>query len=544
MFKKSFSRRSFLSVSAMAASALAVDWKKISAYAANLGIKSNYPTVVIGAGLGGLSCAAYLARQGLPVTVVEQHSIPGGYATAFDRAKGKFTFEVSLHGTSINNNVSSRILSDLGVLEKLQLVELPEVYRLKIGDLDLSIPQRNPEAYIHLLSRHFPKEKEGIRGLVNELIGIAEEGDKLHQKKGKAFKPFFPLQYPKMWKVRNKTLDQLLDGFVKDSVLRDILAGLWGYYGLPPSKLSGFYYATATGEYLKSGSYYIKPNSQALSETLVQVIEASGGKVLCGTRAEKILVKDKLVTGVFLSNGKVLSARAVVSNASAPQTFRVMLAKEDVSADYLSKLGGYRPSISSFIVWLGLNQELRGRFKGYGTHINSGRGAEADYQSSLKGAVDQGSFSVTLYDNLFKGYSRPGTSSLMLLFLCGYDPWRKFETDYRAGRKSAYDQQKSRWTDILIRRAEEQVIPGLSSMIEVREAATPLTNWRFTGNTEGAIYGFEQSLDNAFMNRIDNRTPIRGLYLSSAWGFPGGGFTGALRSGENAFQKIMEDWGS
>ena len=528
----------------MAASALALDWKKISAYADHLGTKTNYPTVVIGAGLGGLSCAAYLARQGLPVTVVEQHSIPGGYATAFDRAGGKFTFEVSLHGTSINDNVSSRILNNLGVLEKLQLIELPEVYRLKIRDLDLSIPQRNPEAYIHLLSRHFPSEKEGIQGFVNELIGIAEEGDKLHQKKGKVFKPLFPLQYPKMWKVRNKTVDQLLDGFVKDPVLRDILAGLWGYYGLPPSKLSGFYYATATGEYLKNGSYYIKPNSQALSEALVQVIEASGGKVLYGTRAEKILVKDKLVTGVSLSGGKVLSARAVVSNASAPQTFRVMLAKEDVPADYLNKLAGYRPSISSFIVWLGLNQELRGRLKGYGIHVNSGRGAEADYQSGLTGAVDQGSFSATLYDNLFKGYSRPGTSSVMLLFLCGYDPWRKFEADYRAGRKEAYDQQKSRWTDILIRRAEEQVIPGLSSMIEVREAATPLTNWRFTGNTEGAIYGFEQSLDNAFMNRIDNRTPIRGLYLSGAWGFPGGGFTGALRSGENAFQKIMEDWGS
>ena len=95
--------------------------------------------------------------------------------------------------------------------------------------------------------------------------------------------------YPKMWKVRNKTLDQLLEGFIKDSVLRDVLAGLWGYYGLPPSKLSGFYYAMATGEYLKNGSYYIKPNSQALSDALVQVIEASGGKVVYETRAEKIL---------------------------------------------------------------------------------------------------------------------------------------------------------------------------------------------------------------------------------------------------------------
>ena len=80
-------------------------------------------------------------------------------------------------------------------------------------------------------------------------------------------------------------------------------------------------------------------------------------------------------------------------------------------------------------------------------------------------------------------------------------------------------------------------------MIAVREAATPLTNWFYTGNTDGAIYGFEQSLDNAFINRIHNRTPIKGLYLASAWGRPGGGYSGVLRGGEMAFENMLADWG-
>lgn len=87
------------------------------------------------------------------------------------------------------------------------------------------------------------------------------------------------------------------------------------------------------------------------------------------------------------------------------------------------------------------------------------------------------------------------------------------------------------------------MIPGLSSLIEVKEAATPLTNWRYTRNNEDAIYGFEQSMDNAFMKRIENRTPVKGLYLASAWGNPGGGYAGVLRAGEMTFQKMMEDWG-
>jgi len=528
----------------MTAASFALDWKKIAAYAASMGPKGNYPTVIIGSGLGGLCCGAYLSRFGIPVTVVEQHYIPGGYATSFDR--GKFSFEVSLHGTSIHNNAIARILKDLGVLEKLQLLELPEFYYIKTKNLDISVPQRDPEAFIRLLAQHFPTEKDGIRGFIQQMIGIAEEVDKLHRKRGRFFKYIFPVQYRKMWKIRNKTLADLLNDYVKDSVLKDVLSFNWGYYGLPPSKLSGFYYAVAVGEYLKNGSYYIKPRSQELSNVLAQTVETStsGGKMLYGTSVEKILVKDGAVNGVLISGGKVLPARAVVSNASALTTLKEMLPKGVLSTDYLKKLEDYRPSMSTFIVWLGLNKALRGKIKGYSIPVPSGRGPEDDYQSCLKGEVDKVSFGVTIYDNLFEGYSKPGTSNLMLLFLCGYEPWRKFEADYRAGRKKEYYKEKERWTNILIRRAEEKVVPGLSSMIEVKDSATPLTNWRFTRNPEGAIYGFEQSMNNAYMNRIDNRTPIKGLYLASAWGNPGGGYGGVLRSGEITFGMMMEDWGA
>jgi all-trans-retinol 13,14-reductase len=544
MLNKRISRRSFLTISAMTAASFALDWKKIGAYAASMGPKSNYPTVVIGSGLGGLCCGAYLSKFGIPVTVVEQHDIPGGYATSFDRGRGKFVFEVSLHGTSINNNPAARILKNLGILEELQLVELPEIYRLRGQNLDILVPRRDPEAYIRLLAQYFPSEEKGIRGFVEEMVGIADEANKLHIKEGKFFKPFFPIQYSRMWNVRKKTLADLLNDYVKNTALQNTLASLWGYYGLPPSKLSGFYYAVATGDYLRNGSYYIKPRSQDLSNALAKAIETQGGKVLLGTSVEKILVKNRGVEGVAISGGKVLPARAVVSNASVLDTFKKMLPQETVPSDYLKKLEEYHPSVSSFIVWLGLNQELRGKIKGFTIHVSSGHGSEADYQSFLKGEVDRGSFAVTIYDNLFEGYSRPGKSTLMLLFLTGYEPWRKFENDYKAGLKKAYQEEKERWTNILIHRAEKEVIPGLSSMIEVKESATPLTNWRFTRNREGAIYGFEQSMNNAFMNRLSNRTPIKGLYLASAWGNPGGGFSGVLRGGEMTFSMMMEDWGA
>ncbi len=543
MFNKPISRRSFLTISAMTAAAVALDWNNISAYAAKMGPKSEYPTVVIGAGLGGLVCGAYLAKQGIPVTVVEQHSIPGGYATSFDRAEGKFTFEVSLHGTSIHNNGAAGILKDIDVLDKLELVELPEVYRLKTPNMDISVPQKDPETYVQMLTKHFPDEAEGIRGFVAEMLGIADEVDTLTRNQGRFFKLLFPLQYRKMWNVRNKTLADLIGEFVKNPELQNVLGSLWGYYGLPPSKLSGFYYANATGGYLRNGSYYIKPRSQDLSDAIAGVIESNGGKILYDMRVGRILVKNAAVQGVELEDGQMLPARAVVSNASAITTFKQMLPEDQLPRDYAAKLEGYKPSLSSFIVWLGLNQDLRGKIKGFSTHVSSGRDPEASYQACLQGDIANGSFGVALYDNIFKGYSQPGTSTLQLIFLCGYEPWRKYEAEYISGRKIDYNKEKARWTDILIRRAEKELIPGLSSMIEVKESGTPLTNWRYTGNTGGAIYGFEQSMDNAYMNRIKNRTPVKGLYLASAWGNPGGGYGGVFRAGQTAFQEMMEDWG-
>jgi len=457
------SRRSFLRLSAITAATFTLDWSKIKTARAAMGPKNEYPVVVIGTGLGGLCTAAYLAREGLLVTVVEQHSIPGGYATSFDRASGKFTFEVSLHGTAIKSFTTQQILKDLEIFDQLDLVQLPETYRMKTPDHEIVVPQKDPEAYIHHLSTLFPTEADGIRGFVQTMLDLdAEVQHYSRQSKlfKKIFKIIFPLLYRKMWRIRNKTLSDLLNEHVKTPSLQGILAGLWGYYGLPPEKLSGFYYANATGSYLRDGSYTIKPRSQDLSNMLADTIAAAGDEIIYDSAAEKILTENNQVKGVVLSGRQTLPASAVVSNASALTTFTQMLPPDTVPADYLKKLNSYQPSISTFIVWLGLSQSIAGKIPGFSTHISSGNSPEADYQLCIDGRIEKMPFSVCIYDNLFEGYSSPGTSTIMLLALSSYQPWKRFETDYRNDHKSAYRLEKKRWTDILIQRAKKPSSPG------------------------------------------------------------------------------------
>jgi len=537
------SRKDFLKLVAASTAALAFDPLKLDAMAARVGSRRQLPVVVIGGGLGGLSAAALLARSGFPVTLVEQHLKPGGYATTFQR--GPFEFDVSLHQTASAEGGLRATLEATGVLGQVETVETPELCRIITPDHDLIWPQRDPGAVVEQLVRLFPDEEAGLRDFFDLMADILDEGLKEFDPDSWLGRVTFPLTHRKMWGIRDKTLADVLDEHVRDARARSILSGFWHYYGLPPSKLSAFYYCIATAGYLRFGGHYIRERSQDLSDALTATIESAGGQVMLGTKASFITTESGAVSGVTLSDGTHLPAMAVISNASVPATMRMLgpgADRTDERREYLERLASLRPSLSSFCVWLGLNREIRGTVDGYEIFVQQGYDPEQAYAACLACDAGAGDFSVTVYDNGLEGYSQPGTSTLCVMMLSGYEPWRRYEADYFAGRKDAYNAEKQRIAGILVERAEQRVIPGLSSMIDVIEIGTPLTNRRYTANPEGAIYGYEQSLANAFMTRLPNTTPFDGLYLASAWSNPGGGFQPCLQSGTMAAQGVMSEW--
>jgi prolycopene isomerase len=511
----------------MAGAAAAMDWTRIEALAADIKNKGDHPVVVIGAGLGGLVSAAYLANHGFPVTLLEQHELPGGYATSFDRAEGKFTFDVSLHATVAEGGIPQKILSEIGIWDKLQVIYTPEFCRIILSDYDLTLPAKDPEKIKTLLGNTFPDEKKGINGFVADMIQVQKE------MAGHAGRD------STMDRLENLSLADWIGTHVKSSEVRRILSAFWGYYGLPPSRLNALFYAIATGQYLVTGGQYFKTRSQDLSNTLMDNITEKGGEVLLETAVEHILLKEGEVSGVEDNNGTRYPAKAVIANSSVPDLFGGLIPRKAVPGNYLKKLNGYRPSLSSFIVWLGLNRELKD-IKDYEIFIGEKEGPEEGYQAALSGDLSRAGLGVTIYDNLYKGYSRPGTATLTVMTLCGYEPWKKFENDYFTGSKKTYAKEKDRLAKILIKKAEARLIPNLTSMIEVMETATPLTNVRYTGNYNGAIYGYDRQ--GARMNLLNVRTPIKGLYLASAWSH-GGGYTPAMMAGRHAVQAFMEDWG-
>ncbi|MBM3789280.1 MAG: NAD(P)/FAD-dependent oxidoreductase, partial [Acidobacteria bacterium] len=330
----------------------------------------------------------------------------------------------------------------------------------------------------------------------------------------------------------------------RDPRLKAIVSSLWGYFGLPPSRLASIYYAMPTLGYLSEGGYYPVGRSQKISNAFVKIIEERGGKVLLRSQVASILVKDRAACGVRTVDGTEYTAKVVVSNANAHDTFHRMLDEKEHLKDYLARLDGFSVSLSSFQVFLGLNRDLIRDAGVTDSEIFCESGYECDeaYRAALDADVEKCGFALTLYDNLYQGYSPAGKNTLNIMTLQGYEPWKKYEADYLAGKKDAYRAEKERMADALIQRAETRLLPGLSKAIEVKEIGTPLTNVRYTGNYRGAIYGWDQTLDNSMPRRLPHTTPVKNLYLAGAWTQPGHGYGAVIPSGLQCFGVIMRDW--
>ena len=531
MFDQIMERRDFLKTLLAAMPMLALDWDSFPRGKNDGKSKAEFDAVIIGSGLGGLSCAAAFARQGFKALVLEQHYVPGGYATTFKRPGG-FVFDVSLHSTTVGErNGIANLIPGFPEIKEVEFVPHPYLYRAIFPDYDFRVPQKNLKKYIDKLIGYFPEEKPGIEGIFEDMEGLNRDINKYSQAGGQVDRSRFP------WGA-------LVDTRINNSRLKAIISSLWGYFGLTPSKLASFYYALPTINYLSSGGFYPKDRSQAISNAFVKFIENKGGKVKLKTPVEKILVKDHTAYGVKTADGTEYKGKVVVSNANAFDTFLKMMDEKDFLKNYLAKFETYNVSLSCFQVFLGLNKNLISKvgIKDSEIFYSPGYDDDAAYKAFLDADVENSGYGMMLYDNVYKGYSPGGKNTINILALQGYKHWEKYEADYWKGNKKQYRKEKERVAEILIKKAEETVLPGLSAAVEVKEIGTPLTNLRYTRNYRGAIYGWDQTMNNTGPNRVPHTTPIKNLYLSGAWTQPGHGYGAVIPSGLRCFAEIMKKW--
>ncbi len=505
-------------------------------------MEEKYDVIVIGAGLGGLSAATMLAHNGLDVLLLERHNIPGGYATSFVR--GRYEFEVALHelsgiGPPGRPGTLYRYLDYLGVASKLEFHRLSNLYRTvvlgeKEGsgiDLDITLPVGR-EAFEEKLCLTFPHEAKGIRRFLKRVFDLGRDYGRLIRQRGNMGHPLMvPFRLPHLFRYLPVTCGQVLNRDVRDPRARAALTSYWGYFGLPPSRLSFLYFAIGLAAYVKQWPAFPKGRSQALSNAFLSTFEEHGGQARLNCGVERITTRNGRVIGVITEGGEEFAADWIISNADPITTCRDMIEEGVVPARFFTRLQSSEIAPSTFIIYMGVArppEEL-----GFDEHeVFISIGYDADELAELINHVQPPkSIGAACYNLAYPDISPPGTSIVVLIALMNGEPWYHVPP-------AQYVDTKNHIAEAMIDTAE-RIAPGLREYTEVIEVATPITNMRYAGAMGGSIYGFNQPPRDNVVWRMRHRGPLEGLHFVGAWTQPGGGFEPAIMSGQIAAGAIV-----
>jgi prolycopene isomerase len=503
-------------------------------------LSKTYDVVVVGAGMGGLSAATNLAKHGRKVLLLERHNVPGGYATTFVR--GDYEFEVALHelsgmGTEAKPGPLHRYLGELGVLDHIELVRLDTVYRSIFPEHDLTLPV-GWDGYIDVLCQAFPHDADGIRrflGRIRKLGQEMEHFDKMLNWSGGldivGLVARLPANSQNILRYVLSNFGAILERDVTDPAARAIISQFWGYIGLPPSKASFLYLGGCIATYINNGPCHVTGGSQALSSAFVAQLEAFGGEIRLNCGVESITTRDGAVTGVITEGGEEIRADWVISNLDPVATCRDLIGAEFVSPKFWKGQKAHRVGISTFSLYLGLAQspEELG-ITDHAVFLNDSYDIE-DHFRRTHTLGDPGVVALTSYSGALPEMTPPGTSMAMATTAMYGDQWLDVAPE-------AYVETKMRIAESMFATVEAS-FPGMRAATEIVEVGTPVTNMRYGGQTDGAVYGTEQVPYNSTVFRTPHAGPLHGLFFVGASTQPGAGFEPTMTSGKLASSQLL-----
>lgn len=492
---------------------------------------TNFDCIIIGSGMGGLTAGATLAKQGKKVLVLEQHYIPGGCATSFKR--GDFLMEVGLHEMDglDDRDHKHKIFKYLGVDKNITFRKAPEFFRLIGDNIDFIHPDGYKETKRALIAR-YPKDRIGISIFLRFMRNIHKEIPRFPKRRWvqTLLFPIKPLFMPNIVLATLLNLGLVLDILIRNKELKLLLLTNLPYYHDNPYTMSMIYFAVAQASYISGGGHFIKGGSQQLSNYLVKCIEEQGGQLLLGKKVTEIITKNRTAQGVVFSDAynpqygeSTLYANTIIANLAIPLVCDIL--PDNARKGLARRISRLKPSVSLFSIYIGFKKEIKDLGnKCYNTFINN---ENVKKQSDLfKGYHDDWKnrgFVFVDYSQIDSGLAPKGKS---FGSICTTDYWE----DWEGLDEIAYREKKEEVAQILFDRLEK-IIPGIKEEIEYYEVGTSRTINSYTLNPKGAPYGFAQTTLQSGLFRIGTKSHINNLYFASAWGYPGGGFTGAILSG-------------
>lgn len=483
--------------------------------------------IIIGGGIAGLSAGIHGQQHGFETEIHEMHSIVGGQCTGWDR-KG-FHIDGCIHwltGTKEGTELYG-LWKNVGALGEVKIIQQESFGTYEVGDITITL-WKDLGRLQRELTELAPEDKATIEGMFREIralqsmntpakmpTGMMPMKDSLKQITGSLK---LTLALGKLLKTgcreyrerfKNSTLRAWFQMMLPDNY--SILSFLFGYA----------VFAGGDGAIPEGGS-------KAMSLRMEQRYKELGGKVICNSQAEEIIIENGIATGVRFADGSIVKADYVLAACDARITFDKLLKGKFSDKKFELRYGNPKdyPLPTSVQVALGVTEDLS----------NYPYTLIFPTDPFMVGTGRQDAVGITNYS--YEPKFAPKGSSVLIATANqsgqDYEYWEKLYLN-----KEAYRKEKQRIAEEYRIRLERR-FPELAGKINVLDVATPMTYHRYTGAYLGAWMAFMLTTKSKYMNHSGEIKGLKNCYLTGQWLTPPGGLPTAAITGKFTIQRIAK----
>lgn len=456
--------------------------------------------VIIGSGLGGLSCGVVLAKNGYDVTVLEQAAQIGGCLQCFSRHGGRFETGMHFIGSAAKGQTLYRLMNYLEVNNDVRLMQLDtdgyDVVSLQGQQFRFA---NGREAFLEQMGSYFPHERDHLAryfDLVERVAGASS----LHS-----------LKYAESDTVVNtefqlRTINEVIESTISDPLLAKVLVGNLPLYAAERDKTPFSTHAFIMDFYNQS-AFRIVGGSDRIALSMRRTIERYGGRVETSQRVTSIVCDDTHATGVEVNGERFVAADIVISDAHPVRTLELLRSSHIIRPAFRQRVNSMSQSIGGFSVYLQFKKDrvpyINHNFYAYKGDTPWGC-EQYDEETWPKGF---------LYMHFCPDEApRFASTGVVLSYMHMEDVerWQGTRVGHRGDDYEAFKRQKA---ERLLAELERH-FPGIRADIEHYYTSTPLTYLDYTGTARGSMYGIAKDVKLGAAGRIPHRTKVPNLLLT------------------------------
>ena len=449
--------------------------------------------IIIGSGLGGLSCGVILARQGYRVTVLEQGVQVGGCLQCFSRRGGKFETGMHFIGSASEGQTLDRLLSFLEVKPDITLSQLdPTGYDVVslCGQHFRFANGREP--FIEQMSQYFPAQRDNLVRYF-DLVDKVASASSLHSLKNVETDKAVNMEY------QLRTINEVIDEVISDPLLAKVLVGNLPLYAAEKDKTPFSTHAFIMDFYNQS-AYRIVGGSDQVANSLVSTIERYGGRVLTRSKATKIVCDETHATGVEVNGEAFMEADIVISDAHPMRTLE-LLDTNLIRPAFRKRVNAIPQTVGGFSVYLHFKENavpyMNANFYGYLQN------SPWDCEHYDDASWPKGYLYMHLCHEPQPQFARTGVI-LSYMQMADVEQWKGTRVGHRGDDYETFKHEKA---ERLLSTLERE-FPELRGQIADYYTSTPLTYLDYTGTEGGSMYGIAKDVSLGAACRVPHRTRV------------------------------------